>query len=331
MTDSPERVPEPGAISVVVPTYNDVGRLGDALGAIVSQTCRPGEIVVCDDGSDDGTDQFVAEFASRHEQELPVRYMRLAGHPGVVAARNEGIAASLGEWIAECDSDDVWAADKLERQLEFLRAWKGRPIAMLGTYGYNMNDAKKVISKAAMGPVSEADYDELRRTAGLLFVIHSSVLFPRSAWEAAGRYSTDYGAADEFDFFGRMAEQGVVVNVPEPLVYYRKRSGSMQMDLFWDKQRGAWRVAENQRRRQLGPQPSGAREFAAQLAAAPARERFRRRRHTTGMYYYRRGAAHFVNGQRARGAAELLLSSVMDAGRMRAGALGALRARLTRG
>jgi hypothetical protein len=157
------------------------------------------------------------------------------------------------------------------------------------------------------------------------------VLFPRAAYEAAGRYSTDYGAADEFDFFGRMAEQGVVVNVPEPLVYYRKRAGSMQMDLFWDKQRGAWRVAENQRRRLTGQQPIGAREFAAQLATEPARERFRRRRQTTGMYYYRRGAAHFVNGQRARGAAELLLSSVMDAGRLRAGALGALRARLSRG
>jgi len=326
MTASVERLLEPASISVVIPTFNDVGRIGDALSSVAEQTLAPGEIVVCDDGSDDGTEQFVREFAAGQDGELAVRYVRLPGHAGVVAARNEGIAMARGEWIAECDSDDVWATSKLERQVAFLRDWRGsRPIALLGTHGYNMNDAKRVVSVAAMGPTSEEDYDQLRQTGGLFYVIHSSVLFSRSDFLAAGGYSTDYGAADEFDFFGRMAEQGIVLNVPEPLVYYRKRAGSMQLDLFWDKQLGAWRVAENQRRRLIGAEPIGAEEFAAQLAAMPAWERFRRRKRLVGMYYYRVGAMHMVNGQRIRGSLELLLASIMDGARLRSGVLNAIR------
>jgi len=332
MTGSTESsLPDAASISVVVPTFNDVGRIGDALTSIVQQTLPPAEIVVCDDGSDDGTEQFVHEFAARQERGPAIRYMRLPGHAGVVAARNEGIATASGEWIAECDSDDVWVPTKLQRQLEFLANWQGQRIALLGTHGYNMNDAKKVISPAAMGPTSEEDYNELRRTGGLFFVIHSSVLFSRQDYLAAGRYSTEYGAADEFDFFGRMAEQGVVVNVPEPLVYYRKRAGSMQLDLFWDKQQGAWRVAENQRRRLRGEDPISAEEFAAELASAPALERLRRRKLAAGMYYYRMGAAQVVNGRRVRGGAALLLASVMDGARLRAGVRNAVRARRSRG
>ena len=84
--------PETPAISVVVPTFNDVGRLGDALTSIVDQTLPPTEIVVSDDGSDDGTDQFVRQFASRHAGGVIIRYIRLSSRSGVVAARNEGIA-----------------------------------------------------------------------------------------------------------------------------------------------------------------------------------------------------------------------------------------------
>jgi glycosyltransferase involved in cell wall biosynthesis len=330
-TEPPGLLVDAASISVVVPTYNDVGRIGDALDSIVGQTLRPAEIVVCDDGSDDDTEQFVRRFAAQRAAGVEVRYERLP-RSGVVAARNAGIAAARGAWIAECDSDDTWAPTKLERQVEFLRDWRGgQRIAMLGTHGYNMNDAKRVISPAVMGPTSEREYEALRESGGLFYVIHSSVLFAREDFEAIGGYSMEYGAADEFDFFGRMAERGAVLNLPEPLVYYRKRAGSMQLERFWDKQRGAWRVAENQRRRLTGAPLISREQFAAQLASAPARERLRRRRKTLGMYYYRAGSAQIVNGHRLRGGARLLAAAAMDSGRLRAGVANALRARRPRG
>jgi glycosyltransferase involved in cell wall biosynthesis len=326
MTASAERV------SVVVPTYNDVGRIGDALDSIVAQTVPPAEIVVADDASQDNVGEFVRQFAQRHSRGVDVRYVRLQSNSGDAAARNAGIQAARGEWIAICDSDDIWAPTKLQRQLEFVRDWNGaRRIALLGSHGYNMNDAKRVISPAVMGPTSEETYDAVRRRGGLFFVIHSSVLFCRADYDAVGGYSTaEYGAANEFELFCRLAELGVVMNLPEPLVYYRKRAGSMQLDLFWDRHYNVMRLAENQRRRAKGEAPITREQFAAQEASASAWTRMKRRRHVLGMYYYRAGATHMVNGRRVRGGLELAFASMLDSTRLRSGVSGALRLRSRR-
>jgi len=326
-------VPDAAEISVVVPIYNDVERVGDALSSILGQTLRPREIVVSDDASEDDVERFVGDFAARQRGEVEVRYVRLARNSGDAAARNAGIAAARGKWIAICDSDDIWAPTKLERQAGFVRDWQGsRRIVLLGTHGYNMNDAKRVISPAIMGPTSEAEYDAVRERGGLFFVIHSSVLFSRSDYDALGGYSTvEYGAANEFDLFCRMAERGVVMNLPEQLVYYRKRGGSMQLDLFWERHRNVTRLAENQRRRARGQAPVSREEFAAQEASASAWTRLMRRRHVWGMYYYRAGATNLINGRRVRGGVELALAWTLDGTRLRHGALAAVRSRLQRG
>lgn len=192
--------PDPKSISVIIPTFNDVGRIGDALESIVNQTTPPAEIVVCDDGSDDGTGRFVQEFAARRTGELAgadaaeveIRYIPLSSRSGAAAARNAGVAAARGQWIANCDSDDVWAPNKLERQIEFLHNWRGRRrIALLGTHGHNMNDARRIISPAVMGPTTEDDYDALVRAGGIFYVIHSSALFTRSDFLAIGGYGSE--------------------------------------------------------------------------------------------------------------------------------------------
>jgi glycosyltransferase involved in cell wall biosynthesis len=319
--------PDAASISVVVPVFEDVGRLGDALTGIVEQTLCPGEIVVADDCSKDGTDGFVREFAARHQQALPIRYVRLPERGGDAKARDAGIAAAGGDWIAICDSDDIWAAAKLERQLSLIAGWQGRRrLVLLGTHGFNVNDAKRVISPAIMGPTNEAQYDAVRRRGGLFYLIHSSVLFSRADFERVGGYScSEYGPASEFDLFCRMAELGVVINLPEPLVYYRKRAGSMQLDSFWERNRNVARLTANQRRRAAGQPPISEAEFSAKLAAAPIWTRTRRRSKALGMYYYRRGATDMVNGRRARGAVELTLAALLDWGRLLAGARNAVR------
>jgi glycosyltransferase involved in cell wall biosynthesis len=313
------KLPEQANISAVIPTYNDIGRIGDALSSIVGQTLAPSEVVVSDDGSDDGTEDFVRDFAARHAAGVEVRYMRLPRRSGDAAARHAGIAAAHGQWIAMCDSDDVWAPLKLERQVAFIRAWRGNRIVLLGTHGYNMNDARKVISPAIMGPISERAYEATRDRGELFYVIHSSALLCRMDYEAVGGYSAkEYGGANEFDLFCRMADRGVVITLPEQLVYYRKRAGSMQIDLFWDRYYNVLRLTENRRRHVAGGSPISKQEFTARQAAAPAR-RLHQRMQGWGAFYYRIGATDIVNGRRVRGALELALAAVMDARRVRAG------------
>jgi glycosyltransferase involved in cell wall biosynthesis len=327
MTISADRV------SVVVPTYNDLGRIGDALESILAQTLPPGEIVVADDASPEDVGGFVRRFAAHHPGSVPIRYVRRATNGGDAAARNAGIQAATGEWIAICDSDDIWLATKLERQIDFIRGWNGATrIALLGTHGYNVNDARKVISPAIMGPTSEADYNAVRARGGLFFLIHSSIVFSRDDYDAVGGYTTaEYGAANEFDMFCRMAELGVVMNLPEQLVHYRKRAGSMQLDLFWERHRNVTRLWANQRRRAQGQAPLSRDEFAAQEAGASAWIRLVRRKRVWGMFYYRAGATDMVNGRRLRGGLELALAAVLDGTRLRRGLTNLLRRNLSRG
>jgi hypothetical protein len=121
------------------------------------------------------------------------------------------------------------------------------------------------------------------------------------------------------------------MNLPEPLIYYRKRAGSMQLDDFWAQRQGVWRLAENQRRRAAGETPISSSEFAAKLAAAPALQRLKRRRQLWAMYYYRSGGTKFVNGRRVRGAAELVLASILGPARVRAGVANVLGSRRSKG
>jgi glycosyltransferase involved in cell wall biosynthesis len=101
-------------ISVVIPTYNRAHSILRALESVFSQTLVPGEIIVVDDASSDDTAQVLAPYADR------IRIVRHETNAGASAARNTGIAAAKGAWVAFLDSDDAWRPEKLARQLAFM-------------------------------------------------------------------------------------------------------------------------------------------------------------------------------------------------------------------
>lgn len=316
-------LPVSTSISAVIPTYNDAGRIPDAIRSILHQTYPAVEIIIADDGSEDDTEKVVSGLAMQHP-EVPIRYTRLRQRGGVVAARNHGIRLANGEWIANCDSDDVWLPTKLQRQVEFLEKWTGAPIVLLGTCGFNVNDSCRIISEANIGPTSEADYQRIQSDGGIFEVIHSSTLFKKTACEKVGGYTTEYGAADDYHFFTRMAGEGAVIVVPERLVYYRKRIGSIQFACFTEQRAELARLVENRRRERSGLSALDREAFAAHQARASKITSLRRRLHMAGMYHYRVGAARVVNGKRLRGGIDLLLASCLDSRRVGAGLKGAL-------
>lgn len=111
-------------VTVVIPTHNRAGMVGRAIKSALNQTVADCcEIVVVDDGSEDDTPAVAARFGDR------ICYLRQPNR-GAAAARNTGIRASTGEFVAFLDSDDEWEPDKTERQLAALRRW---PEAVLAT------------------------------------------------------------------------------------------------------------------------------------------------------------------------------------------------------
>jgi glycosyltransferase involved in cell wall biosynthesis len=96
------------AVSVVIPAYNAAEFLGEALDSVLAQCYQPIEVIVVDDGSEDETPQIVAAYAGR------VAYLRQR-RGGPASARNAGIRAASGEWIAFLDADDMWMPGLLEK------------------------------------------------------------------------------------------------------------------------------------------------------------------------------------------------------------------------
>ena len=96
-------------VSVVIPTYNRAGVLPRALDSVLAQSAPAREIIVVDDGSSDDTVAMLA-------RDYPTVRCLATDHRGVSAARNTGVRASRGRWIALLDSDDLWLPDKLALQ-----------------------------------------------------------------------------------------------------------------------------------------------------------------------------------------------------------------------
>src|SRR5271165_4480269 len=101
------------SVSVIIPTFNRASTIGKAIASVVSQTFQDFELIVIDDGSTDETADVLLSFANT------IRLIRQENR-GVSAARNAGIRAARGRWIAFLDSDDEWHRDKLALQVACL-------------------------------------------------------------------------------------------------------------------------------------------------------------------------------------------------------------------
>ena len=106
----------PPTVSVIIPTYNRAYLIGRSITSILSQTYKHFEIIVVDDASQDNTEEIVEAF-----DDPRISFIRHDENSGGAAARNTGIRAVQGEYVAFLDSDDEWLPEKLELQINKLR------------------------------------------------------------------------------------------------------------------------------------------------------------------------------------------------------------------
>ena len=134
-----------GSVSVIIPVYNRVKSIGRALDSVLKQTYQPKEIIVVDDGSTDGTVDYIRE-------NYPQVTVLTQANQVPSAARNRGIAHSTGEWVALLDSDDIWLPDKLRAQVQIIE--KNPGLGMIGSrrykncYDYDEQVVKRPVARA---------------------------------------------------------------------------------------------------------------------------------------------------------------------------------------
>jgi glycosyltransferase involved in cell wall biosynthesis len=207
-------------VSIIIPTRNRAHLLERALGAVRRQVDVHFEAIVVDDGSIDATSRVVGETADNR-----IRYIRNSSATGVSAARNRGITAASGEWLAFLDDDDLWAPEKLTLQLR-AAAQSGRQWAYTGDV--NVDDDLRVLSG---GPPPEPStvVALLPRcnplsSGGSNVVVHADLLARVGGFDPALRRTEDW------DLWLRIARTGPPACVRQPLVAYRFHSGNVAVD-----------------------------------------------------------------------------------------------------
>lgn len=206
--------------SVVIPCFNQRAYVEDAIESVLGQTYDNVEVVVVDDGSDDGS----AEVIRNHHD---VRYVRQE-NAGLARARNTGLEASTGAFVVFLDADD-WL---LPRAVELgVKALTDRPDCMFaaGHYVYVLPTGKHV-SKPVQPLVEGTAYRELLRARGFSIAHGGSVVYNRAVFDAVGAFDPSYNAAADYDLYLRIARVFPVFAHTEPVAAYRGREDSMSSD-----------------------------------------------------------------------------------------------------
>ena len=193
-------------VSVIIPTYNRREILARALDSVLGQTHQPHEVWVVDDGSTDGTAQMLAA-------DYPDVRVIMQENRGVSAARNAGISACSGQWIALLDSDDSWLPTKLERQLDAISA--NPDLRLCHTDEIWIRNGVRINPK-----------HKHQKRGGWIFehclplccISPSSVLIHREVFEAIGLFDEELVACEDYDYWLRFCSRQPVLYVDELLL-----------------------------------------------------------------------------------------------------------------
>ncbi len=202
-------------VSVVLAVYNAAWCVERALDSALGQTVPPDEVIVCDDGSTDGT----ADLVERRYGDR-VRVMRLP-HCNAAAARVAGLAEAKGRWLAFLDADDWWTSDKLERQLEFLaRHPEVRWLTSDGPYVSEQGVIRESWMEGYFHPVRELVGDLFPVLVQRCFPLMSSMMVDREAYHAVGGMDRTIVYSHDYDLWLRLAARHPGAVMPDKLVKY---------------------------------------------------------------------------------------------------------------
>jgi len=205
-------------VSVVMPVYNAADTLVHSIESVLAQTHADVELVVVDDGSKDDSWPLIERVADRDARIVPYR---MPANGGVAAARNAGIERAGGELIAFLDSDDWWHPRKLEVQLAYMRESGAR----ISYTAYQRVDDQGRPLSCVSPPATTRHPDMLRSNCiGNLTGIYDRSLGDQP-FERVGH--------EDYVFWLRMVRRAGWAGCapyPEPLAYYRVRTGSLSGD-----------------------------------------------------------------------------------------------------
>lgn len=274
-------------VSVIIPSYNRIKYIENAIASIEEQSYQDFEIIVVDDGSTDGSFELLEEFSEAGRISLYSHENN--ENRGQSASINLGIMHATGLFVAVLDSDDYFAPDKLARQVAFLE--ENHNFGMVYGQGHAVDADGRFLFK-----VPDDNHAETSDPNSLLLDCYMALpggsLIRRSVFEKVGMFEESFRAGQDHDMALRIMEEFKVAFLPEVAFFYRKHGESISANGLETRWRTGMEILERARKRY------------------PYRNRTIRKR--KAVINYRLGQVYWKCGQKRRSIGYLIASGFLD-------------------
>ena len=202
-------------VSVLMPAYNAVSHIREAIESILNQTYKDFEFIIINDGSTDDTERIIQSFTDPR-----IRYIKNAENIKLIATLNKGIGLAKGEYIVRMDADDISLPQRIEKQVAFMDS--NLQVAACGSWV----DAFGVKDTAIR---YESKHDEIMfKMLYQIHLVHPAVIMRSGQIKSMGiQFNPEFAHAEDYDFFVRLGYTYQLANIPEVLLKYRIHTGSV--------------------------------------------------------------------------------------------------------
>lgn len=208
-------------VSVVIPTYNRIRTLPVSVNSVLNQTYMNLEIIIMDDGSTDGTKEYVESIADER-----IRYRRSEANMGPSAARNMGAGMAKGEYLAFQDSDDEWMPDKLEKQMKLMLDSKDVSLVYCEFGIYRDGELLAIIPSRKV-PLKEKQGNLFSYLLLYPLISTQTMVIKTEEFLAEGCFNESLKAYEDFEFTLRFSKTHKIGFLPEALVKVNSLPGSV--------------------------------------------------------------------------------------------------------
>ena len=209
-------------VSAIIPNYNYAQYVGEAIDSVLDQTYPNIEVVVVDDGSSDGSREILEGYGDRIK-------VILQENQGVSAARNNGVKASEGRYLAFLDADDAWLPTKIQKQVDALNNSQNPGLVHVGVAEIDADG--KVIRERLDGLEGDVQKELLLIERSVILGGGSGSMITRQVFNEVSGFDEGLSTSADWDMFVRICGLHEAVFVPEVLLKYRIHLSNMHGNL----------------------------------------------------------------------------------------------------
>lgn len=205
-------------VSAVIPNYNYAQYIGEAVESALHQTYENIEVIVVDDGSSDDSLKVLSAFGNR----IMVISQKNAG---VATARNNGVKASTGEYVAFLDADDVWLPEKIEQQVACFLAKPELGLVHVGVQDISADG--RDLDVHADGMQGRVSHELLLFDRPVILGGGSGIMVRRKIFDEVGGFDMRLSTSADWDLFYQISSRYEVGFVSDVLLRYRFHGSNM--------------------------------------------------------------------------------------------------------